>query len=483
MEIKLEDLSSDSLKIGGEWVPSGDGSTFSVEDPGSNETLATVADATPADAVAALDAACAVSGSWAATAPRERGEILRRAFELVIENRDELARLLTLEMGRPVAESQLEINYGAEFLRWFSEEAVRSNGRFGTAPAGGADILTSREPVGPCLLITPWNFPLAMATRKIAPAIAAGCTIVIKPARETPLTTMAFLRILERAGLPEGVLNLVTTTDPRGVIMPLFEDERLRKVSFTGSTPVGKALVEAASKNLLRTSMELGGNAPLIVFDDADIEQAVQGAALAKMRNAGQSCVAANRIFVDASVVDEFTEGLAAAIDSMKVAHGLEPESQVGPLIGQSAVDEMGALVGDAVAKGAQSVGGEIELPDRGFFFTPTVLAEVDDSMTLAQEEIFGPIAAIQSFSDEDEVIARANRTSSGLASYIFTKDLDRARRAAKALEVGMVGINRGLISDASAPFGGIKTSGFGREGGHEGMAEYESIKYVSINH
>jgi len=471
------------LFIGGEWRDATGGATLAVEDPSTGEALCEVADATPDDAMAALDAACAAQAAWAATAPRERGEILRRAWEALVERSDELALLMTLEMGKPVAESSAEIAYAGEFLRWFAEEAVRIEGRWATAPNGGMRMLTMRQPVGPCLLITPWNFPMAMGTRKIGPAVAAGCTMVVKPAKQTPLSMLALAQILEEAGLPDGVLNVFTASSASQTTGPLIDDPRLRKLSFTGSTEVGRQLMGQASKNLLRVSMELGGNAPFLVFEDADLDAAVEGAMVAKMRNVGEACTAANRFHVHASVAEEFTEKLARRMGGMQLGRGSEDGVQVGPLIDDDQRAKVRELVDDALVKGARCVvGGPERIPGvPGYFFPPTVLAEVSDDARMLREEIFGPVAPITTFDDEDEAIRAANRTEYGLVAYVFTRDLDRALRVIERLETGMVGLNQGLVSNAAAPFGGVKQSGFGREGGAEGIDEYLSTKYAAI--
>jgi succinate-semialdehyde dehydrogenase / glutarate-semialdehyde dehydrogenase len=469
------------LFVGGEWRDATGGSTLSVEDPSTGEALCDVADATPEDAMAALDAACAVQAEWAATPPRERGEILRRAYEAVVARADELALLMTLEMGKPVAESRAEVLYAADFLRWFSEEAVRIEGRWATAPNGGMRMLTMRQPVGPCLLITPWNFPLAMGTRKIGPAIAAGCTMVVKPAKLTPLSMLALAQILQEAGLPDGVLNVLTARSASATTGPLIEDPRLRKLSFTGSTEVGRKLMRQAAGTLLRVSMELGGNAPFVVFEDADLDAAVDGAMVAKMRNIGEACTAANRFHVHASIADAFTERLAQRMGAMKVGRGSEDDVQVGPLIDDDQRGKVRELVDDAVERGARAVVGGTSLDGPGHFFPPTVLAGVPGDARLLAEEIFGPVAPIATFETEDEAIAAANKTEYGLVAYVYTRDLDRAIRVIERLETGMVGLNQGLVSNAAAPFGGVKQSGFGREGGTEGIDEYLSIKYTAI--
>ncbi len=469
------------LYIAGEWRD-GEKGTLSVEDPSTGESVAEVANASAADAKAALDAAVASGPEWAQHPPRERGEILRRAFEAIIARADELALLMTLEMGKPLAESKAEITYGAEFLRWFSEEAVRIEGRYGTAPNGQGRLLTMQQPVGPCLLITPWNFPLAMGTRKIGPAIAAGCTMVVKPAQQTPLSMLSLVKILEDAGLPKGVVNLITASSSSETMGPLIADDRLRKLSFTGSTEVGRTLMEQASHNLLRLSMELGGNAPFIVFDDADVDDAVSGAMIAKMRNIGEACTAANRFHVASSVADEFASKLAERIGAMKVGRGTEDGVEVGPLIDNSQRSKVAELVEDAVGKGARALVGGQARDGAGYFYDPTVLSDVPDDATLLREEIFGPVAPVRGFADEDEAISAANDTEFGLVAYVYTSNVKRALRVAEKLETGMVGLNQGIVSNPAAPFGGIKQSGFGREGGAEGIEEYLETKYVAIN-
>jgi succinate-semialdehyde dehydrogenase / glutarate-semialdehyde dehydrogenase len=469
------------LYIGGEWRDAA-GGTFRVEDPATGETVAEVADASPEEAMEALDAAVAAGPSWAETAPRERGEILRRAFEAIVERQDELALLMTLEMGKPLAESKAEILYGAEFLRWFAEQAVRIDGRFSKAPNGQGRLLTMRQPVGPCLLITPWNFPLAMGTRKVGPAIAAGCTMVVKPAQLTPLSMLMLGKILEQAGLPGGVLNLVTASSSGRTMAPLIQDQRLRKLSFTGSTEVGRTLMKQASDNLLRLSMELGGNAPFIVFEDADIDDAVNGAMVAKMRNIGEACTAANRFHVANSVADEFARKLAEKMGAMKVGRGTEDGVEVGPLVDADQRDKVAELVDDAVSKGAQALVGGHAPDGAGYFYEPTVLGDVPEGARLLKEEIFGPVAPIKGFDTEDEAVAAANDTEYGLVSYLYTSDLKRALRVVERLETGMIGLNQGMVSNPAAPFGGVKQSGFGREGGYEGIEEYLNIKYTAIN-
>jgi succinate-semialdehyde dehydrogenase/glutarate-semialdehyde dehydrogenase len=468
------------IYIGGEWRE-GHG-TIPVEDPATGETLVEVADASPEDAVAALDAAVEAGSGFANTPPRERGEILRRAFDAITARTDELALLMTLEMGKPIAESKAEIAYAAEFLRWYSEQAVRIDGRYAVSPNGQGRLLTMKQPVGPCLLITPWNFPLAMGTRKIGPAVAAGCTMVVKPAQQTPLSMLMLAKILEEAGLPGGVLNLITASSAGKTTGPVISDPRLRKLSFTGSTEVGRMLMEQASQNLLRLSMELGGNAPFIVFEDADLDAAVQGALIAKMRNIGEACTAANRFHVAAPVAEEFAERLAQKMGSMKVGRGTEDGVEVGPLIDDKQRAKVQGLVEDAIRHGARALVGGHARDGAGYFYDPTVLTDIPDDAELLREEIFGPVAPVKGFADEDEAIAEANNTEFGLVAYVYTNDLKRALRVVERLETGMVGLNQGMVSNAAAPFGGIKQSGFGREGGPEGIEEYLETKYVAVN-
>jgi succinate-semialdehyde dehydrogenase/glutarate-semialdehyde dehydrogenase len=480
-EQRILDQVPKQLFIGGEWRDGAKG-TLSVEDPSTGESLCEVADASTDDAVAALDAAVEAGPEWSQHAPRERGEILRRAFDTVIARADELALLMTLEMGKPLAESKAEITYAADFLRWFSEQSVRIDGRYAVAPNGQGRLLTMKQPVGPCLLITPWNFPLAMGTRKIGPALAAGCTVVVKPAQQTPLSMLMLAKILEESGLPKGVLNLLTASSSGETMSPLISDPRLRKLSFTGSTEVGRKLMEQASENLLRLSMELGGNAPFIVFEDADIDDAVKGAMVAKMRNIGEACTAANRFHVAAGVADQFAEKLAEKMGAMKVGRGTEDGIEVGPLIDDDQRGKVAALVEDAVGRGAKALVGGHARDGAGYFYDPTVLSDVPDDARLLREEIFGPVAPVKGFADEDEAIAAANNTEFGLVAYVYTSDLKRALRVVERLETGMVGLNQGMVSNASAPFGGIKQSGFGREGGPEGIEEYLETKYVAVN-
>jgi succinate-semialdehyde dehydrogenase/glutarate-semialdehyde dehydrogenase len=470
-----------SLLIGGQWRESSSGRRLEVEDPATGEVIATVADATVEDGDAALAAAVAAQESWAATPPRERGEILRRAFELITERADDLALLMTMEMGKSLAESRAEIAYAAEFFRWFSEEAVRIHGRYSIAPAGGSRLLTMKQPVGPCLFITPWNFPMAMGTRKIGPAVAAGCTMVVKPASQTPLSMLALASIMAEAGLPDGVLNVITTSSTGKVMEPLIRDPRLRKLSFTGSTEVGRRLVEQSAEQLLRVSMELGGNAPFVVFEDADLDAAVDGAMLAKMRNVGEACTAANRFHVHSSVAEEFTRRLAERMSGLTLGRGTEDGVDVGPLVDGAQRAKVDELVRDAVDGGARVVTGGGSWGERGYFYSPTVLADVPASARILREEVFGPVAPVMTFETEDQAVAAANDTEFGLIAYVFTRDLQRALRVSERLQTGMVGLNTGVVSNSAAPFGGVKASGFGREGGAEGIEEYLETKYVGI--
>jgi succinate-semialdehyde dehydrogenase / glutarate-semialdehyde dehydrogenase len=469
------------LFIGGKWQAAEGGKTLAVEDPATGTTLCSVADASVADGLAALDAAVAAQAEWAATPPRDRGEILRRTYELMTARADELALLMTLEMGKPVAESKGEIAYAAEFFRWFSEEAVRIDGGYQIAPNGKGRFVVLRQPVGPCLLITPWNFPAAMGARKIGPAVAAGCTMVIKPAAQTPLSMLKLAELMTEAGLPAGVLNVITTSDAGGVMEPLIKDGRARKLSFTGSTPVGKKLIEQSADQVLRTSMELGGNAPLLVFEDADLDKAVAGAMLAKMRNGGEACTAANRIYVHSSVIDAFGAKLTERMAALKVGRGTEDGVDVGPLIDATQRDKVAELVADAIVQGAEVLLGGSVAEGNGYFYPPTVLAGVPASARLQKEEIFGPVAPLTAFEDEDEAVRMANDTEFGLVSYLFTKDISRALRVSEALESGMVGLNQGIVSNPAAPFGGVKQSGLGREGGSVGIDEYLDVKYIAV--
>jgi succinate-semialdehyde dehydrogenase/glutarate-semialdehyde dehydrogenase len=470
------------LFIGGEWRDASGGAVLEVEDPSTGEAIGAVADATAEDAAAALDACVGVREQWAAHPPRERGEILRRAWEVLTERADDLALLMTLEMGKPLAESKAEIAYAGEFFRWFAEEAVRIEGRYATAPNGAGRLITLQQPVGPCYAITPWNFPMAMGTRKIGPAIAAGCTMVIKPAQQTPFSMLALAQILEQVGLPAGVLNVITASSSGAVSAPIIQDPRLRKLTFTGSTEVGRTLVEQSAPGLLRTSMELGGNAPFLVFGDADVDAAVQGALIAKMRNIGEACTAANRFHVAGRVADEFTEKLAAKLAEMPVGRGTEDDVKVGPLIDDAQRSKVAELVADATGKGAQVLLGGTKRDGAGYFYDPTVLSGVPDDARLLKEEIFGPVAPVATFDDEDAAIHAANDTEYGLVAYVYTRDIKRAFRVCEQLQTGMVGLNQGLVSNPAAPFGGVKASGFGREGGAEGIREYLETKYIAMN-
>lgn len=468
------------LWIGGPVDATG-GATFPVENPATGETLVEVADASPEDAMRALDTAVAVQDEWAATPARQRGEILRAVYEKIIERTEDFALLMTLEMGKALPESRNEVKYGAEFFRWFSEEAVRVHGRYQSAPTGTGRIMVHKQPVGPCLAITPWNFPLAMGTRKIGPALAAGCTIIVKPASATPLTMLLLAQLCREAGLPDGVLSVITSRRSGAVTAPLINDPRLRKLTFTGSTEVGRKLVESSAHGLLRTSMELGGNAPFVVFDDADIDAAVAGAMLAKLRNGGEACTAANRFHVHNAVIEEFTEKFVAAVQEVRVGPGADPQTTLGPLINADQLKIVSELVDDAVAHGAQVRTGGKAPGGAGYYYPATVLSDVPPSARILREEVFGPVAPIIGFDTEEQGLAAANDTEYGLVAYVYTQNLDRALRIAEGLESGMVGINRGVISDPAAPFGGVKASGFGREGGTEGIEEYLSTKYIAL--
>ena len=467
------------LFIAGEWVDSTSGRAIEVRDPSTGKVLLSIADASVADAAKAMNAAAETQQGWAATAPRVRGEILRRAFDLMQQRADEFALLMTLEMGKPLAEARGEVTYGGEFLRWFSEEAVRISGRYGKNPEGTGRMIVTHLPVGPSFLITPWNFPLAMATRKIAPAIAAGCTAIIKPAELTPLTTLYFAKLLEEAGLPKGVLNVLTTSTSREVSGPIIADPRLRKLSFTGSTAVGQTLLKQASENVLRTSMELGGNAPFVVFEDADLDKAVDGAMLAKFRNIGQACTAANRFIVHESVAASFAEKLTERVTALRIGRGTDEGVTIGPLINDGAVDKADELVQEALSRGAKLLTGGHRVAGVGSFYEPTVLTDVVAGSDILREEIFGPVVTIIPFTDEADAVAKANDTEYGLVSYVFTRDLARGQRLIESLQTGMMGLNVGVVSNAAAPFGGVKQSGVGREGGLEGIHEYLETKYV----
>ncbi|MBX6387866.1 MAG: NAD-dependent succinate-semialdehyde dehydrogenase [Frankia sp.] len=470
------------LLVGGEWREASSGERFAVVDPGNGAVLADVADATVDDGLAAVAAADAAADAWAATAPRERGEVLRRAFDLMTAHRDELARLITLENGKALTEARAEVGYAAEFLRWYSEEAVRADGRATTSPAGGSTILTRMAPVGLSVLVTPWNFPAAMATRKLGPALAAGCATVLKPAAETPLTALALADLLTTAGAPPGVVNVVPTRAAGPVVRAMLADPRARKVSFTGSTQVGQLLLRQAADRVLRVSMELGGNAPFIVLADADLDVAVASALVAKLRNGGQSCVAANRFYVHARVAEEFCARMGAAMARVRTGYGLDDGVEVGAMINERARDKAHGIVVDAVEAGARVVTGGRVIGSSGFFLEPTLLADTPHTARAFREEIFGPVAPVATFTDPDEAVAWANGTDAGLAAFVQSRDLSTALAVADALEAGMVGINRGVVSDPAAPFGGWKHSGLGREGGHEGLLEYLEPKYVAVS-
>ncbi|WP_163168005.1 NAD-dependent succinate-semialdehyde dehydrogenase [Arthrobacter sp. Alg241-R88] len=472
---------STGVLIDGTWTESASGARFNVINPATEEVIATVADGGPEDAQRAIAAAGRVQKEWAQTPPRTRSEILRRAYDLVMERQEELALVMTTEMGKPLAEARGEVAYAAEFFRWFSEEAVRIGGDVTTTGDGKNRIFVSKEPVGPCVLITPWNFPLAMGTRKIGPAIAAGCTIVFKPANLTPLSSLALADILLEAGLPAGVLNVVCTTKASSVVTPWMTSGIARKISFTGSTEVGVKLLEQAAQHVMRSSMELGGNAPFIVFDDADIDRALDGAVAAKMRNMGEACTAANRIYVQRGIAEEFGRRLAARLTALKVGDGAEPGIEVGPLVEEKALAKVQELVNDAVSKGATVIGGGSALDRPGYFYSPTVLTNVSPTADIMSQEIFGPVAPIVPFTTEEEVIKLANDTPYGLASYVFTQDIDRAFRVGDALEAGMIGLNSGIVSNPAAPFGGVKASGLGREGARIGIDEFLEYKFMAL--
>ena len=478
----LEGLYLDDLYIGGRSVPAADGARFDVIDPATGAVITSVADGSVPDAVAAVDAAAGAAASWAAAAPRRRAEILRAAYELMTAKAEELAHLIALENGKALIDARGEVAYAAEFFRWYSEEAVRIDGSLGIAPSGGNKILVMRQPVGICVLVTPWNFPAAMATRKIGPALAAGCTVILKPASDTPLTALAISALLTEAGVPPGVVNVLPGRRSGAIVSTMLHDPRVRKLSFTGSTEVGRLLLRECADNILNTSMELGGNAPFVVFDDADIAAAVDGAMIAKMRNVGEACTAANRIYVQSSVAAEFSARLADRMAALVVGPGTEESTQVGPLVNQDAVDKVSSLVTQAIDAGARLLLGGVR-PDRpGFYYAPTVLVDVDPAAPILQEEIFGPVAPIVTFGDETEALRLANSTQFGLVSYVYTGDLGRGLRFSERLESGMVGLNRGLVSDPAAPFGGMKHSGVGREGGHDGVLDYTESQYIAVS-
>jgi succinate-semialdehyde dehydrogenase / glutarate-semialdehyde dehydrogenase len=484
MSEKTLDLPTDlltDLYIGGKWVAASDGGRFEVADPATGRTITSVADGTVEDAIAAVDAAEQAAGQWAGTAPRERAEILRRAWELMTEQSEALAKLVTRENGKALADARSEVAYAAEFFRWYAEEAVRAHGAVTTAPSGANKILVVQQPVGIAVLVTPWNFPAAMATRKIGPALAAGCTVVLKPASDTPLTALAMAKILEEAGVPAGVVNVLPARRSGAVVSAMLHDPRVRKLSFTGSTEVGRVLIKEAADQVINCSMELGGNAPFLVFADADLDAAVDGAMVAKMRNGGEACTAANRFYVESSVADEFGTRLAERMAALQLGPGLDEQSQVGPLVNEDTAAKVDSLVRGAVEAGAEAVVGG-KRPDReGFYYEPTVLLGVRPDSAILSEEIFGPVAPVVTFDNEAEAIRLANDTEYGLVSYVYTGDLARGLRISEALESGMVGLNRGVVSDPAAPFGGSKQSGIGREGGHDGMLDYMESKYIAV--
>jgi succinate-semialdehyde dehydrogenase/glutarate-semialdehyde dehydrogenase len=481
-ESKVIDAVPKQLFIGGEWRDASGGGTLAVEDPSTGETLCEIADGGAEDAKAALDAAAAAQSDWAATSPNERGEILWKAFEKLGEHTDELATLMTLEMGKALAESKAEITYAAEFFRWFSGEALRIDGDYRMAGNGASRVMIMRQPVGPSFFITPWNFPTAMGTRKVGPAIAAGCTMVWKPAKLTPLSALALADLLAECGLPEGVLNVVVGESSSGIAEPVISDGRLRKLSFTGSTEVGRSLIAQAADQVLNVSMELGGNAPFLVFDDADLDAALEGAMIAKMRNIGEACTSANRFHVAEPLADEFASGLAERMGKLKLGRGTEEGVDIGPLIDENQRGKVEELVEDATSKGAKALVGGSAVDGAGYFYEPTVLADVPDDARLLREEIFGPVAPVATFDSDEAAVAAANDTEYGLVAYVYTRDVKRALRVCEGLETGMIGLNQGMVSNAGAPFGGVKQSGIGREGGSEGIEEYLETKYVAVN-
>jgi succinate-semialdehyde dehydrogenase / glutarate-semialdehyde dehydrogenase len=469
------------LYIGGKWRKSSDNQRFDVIDPATEKPIASVASASVEDAKAAVDAASAAMEGWAAKKPRERAEVLRKAFELIIRDTERFAKLMTIENGKALADSRAEVAYAAEFFRWYAEEAVRNIGEISRAPSSGARIFVQHKPAGVAVLVTPWNFPAAMATRKIGPALAAGCAVVLKPASETPLTMLALMPVMEEAGVPAGVINVLPSRRSGPVVDAMLKDPRVRVVSFTGSTEVGRKLLHAAADNVVKPAMELGGNAPFIVFDDADVDAAIDGAMIAKMRNMGEACTAANRFYVHEKVHDEFAKKLTARMQALKVGNGLDDGVMLGPLVNADTRDKVKALVEDAVGKGASVLTGGKAPSGPGYFYPATVLEKVPDSAKLLREEIFGPVAALQTFNSEDDVIKRANDTEYGLVAYVYTRDLTRGMRVSERLDFGMIGLNRGLVSDPAAPFGGTKQSGIGREGAHEGLMEFMETQYVSL--
>jgi len=482
MDVQRELIAPNQLFIGGKFVAASDGGTFEVTDPATERSLGAVANGTVEDADAAVSAAAAALPAWAALAPRARAEILRRAFELIVAQQEPLARLITRENGKSLADARAEMAYAAEFFRWYSEEAVRNIGQVSRAPSSGARILVQHKPAGVAVLVTPWNFPAAMGTRKLAPALAAGCTVIVKPASETPLTMLALAPLLEEAGVPHGVVNMITSRRSSAVVNAMLKDPRVRVVSFTGSTETGRRILRSAADSVVSPRMELGGNAPFIVLEDADLDAAVAGAMVAKMRNMGEACTAANRFYVHESIHDEFVARLAHAMGALKVGNGLEPDVAVGPLVNAEARDKVEALVEDARARGAKVETGGRRLSPPGYFYAPTVLSHVPDEALCMREEIFGPVAPVQAFGNEDQLVARANATEYGLVAYVYTRDLTRGLALSERLEVGMVGLNRGIVSDPAAPFGGVKQSGLGREGAHEGLMEFLETQYVSVS-
>jgi succinate-semialdehyde dehydrogenase / glutarate-semialdehyde dehydrogenase len=469
------------LYIGGKWRKSSDNQRFDVIDPATEKPIASVASASVEDAKAAVDAASAAMEGWAAKKPRERAEVLRKAFELIIRDTERFAKLMTIENGKALADSRAEVAYAAEFFRWYAEEAVRNIGEVSRAPASGARIFVQHKPAGVAVLVTPWNFPAAMATRKIGPALAAGCAVVLKPASETPLTMLALMPVMEEAGVPGGVINVLPSRRSGPVVDTMLKDPRVRVVSFTGSTEVGRKLLHAAADNVVKPAMELGGNAHFIVFDDADVDAAIDGAMIAKMRNMGEACTAANRFYVHEKVHDEFAKKLTARMQALKLGNGLDDGVMLGPLVNADTRDKVKALVEDAVGKGASVLTGGEAPTGPGYFYPATVLDKVPDGAKLLREEIFGPVAALQTFSSEDEVVKRANDTEYGLVAYVYTRDLSRGMRVSERLDFGMIGLNRGIVSDPAAPFGGMKQSGIGREGAHEGLMEFMETQYVSL--
>ena len=482
MDVQRDVIAPNQLFIGGKFVDASDGATFEVIDPATERSLGAVANATVEDAEAAVSAAAAALPAWATLAPRARAEILRRTFELIVAQQEPLARLITRENGKSLADARAEMAYAAEFFRWYSEEAVRNIGQLSRAPSSGARILVQHKPAGVAVLVTPWNFPAAMGTRKIAPALAAGCTMIVKPASETPLTMLALAPLLEEAGVPHGVVNMISSRRSSAVVNAMLEDPRVRVVSFTGSTETGRRILRSAADSVVSPRMELGGNAPFIVLEDADLDAAVAGAMVAKMRNMGEACTAANRFYVHENVHDEFVARLARAMGALKVGNGLEPGVAVGPLVNAEMRDKVEALVEDARSRGAKVETGGRRLAPPGYFYAPTVLSHVPEEALCLREEIFGPVAPVQSFGNEDQLLARANATEYGLVAYVYTRDLARGLALSERLEVGMVGLNRGIVSDPAAPFGGVKQSGLGREGAHEGMMEFLETQYISVN-